>query len=173
VGTVTPSPSAAPFSAPAPITADHDVSRFDCGKPELNDWLRNRAYKNEARASRCFVVSTGKAVVGFYTLSAGGVHHSEVPGALRRNMPAQIPVIVLGRMAVDQACQGRQLGRHLLRDALRRALSASREIGARAVLVHAKDQAVVPFYTQYGFRPFPEAALTLFLSTTEIAAALD
>jgi GNAT superfamily N-acetyltransferase len=173
VGTVTSIPSArAGFSAPAPITASHNVSNFDCGKVELNDWLRNRAVKNDGQASRCFVVCEDRSVVGFYALAAGAVRHDQVPGALKRNMPDQIPVIVLGRMAVDRNYQGQKLGDALLKDALKRTLSVAADIGARAVLVHAIDKEVVPFYTQYGFKPFPEGELTLFLSIKELAAAL-
>jgi GNAT superfamily N-acetyltransferase len=160
------------LSAPAPISPQHDISRFDCGKAALNDWLRQRAQKNEGRASRCFVVCEGQTVVGFYTLSAGSVKLDEAPKALRRNMPPIVPVLILGRMAVDQACQGRKIGAALLRDALQRALSVAGNVGARAVLVHAIDQEVIPFYAQYGFKPFPEGDLTLFLSITEVAAAL-
>jgi len=155
------------------MDASHDVARFDCGKPALNDWLRNRALKNEGKASRCFVVCQERAVVGFYALAAGAVRHDQTPSALKRNMPEQIPVIVLGRMAVDLSFQGQKLGDGLLRDALKRALSVAADVGARAVLVHAIDQEVVPFYTQYGFKPFPEGELTLFLSVTELAAAID
>jgi GNAT superfamily N-acetyltransferase len=173
VGTVTPIPSArAPLSGPAPIDENHDVSKFDCGKAALNDWLRSRALKNDGKASRCFVVCDGYTVVGFYALAAGAVRHDQAPPALKRNMPPQIPVLVLGRMAVDKTQQGKGLGAALLKDALRRALSVASDIGARAVLVHAIDQEVVPFYTQYGFKPFPDSELTLFLSTTEIAAAI-
>jgi GNAT superfamily N-acetyltransferase len=173
VGTVTPSASPrARLSAPAAINASHDASNFDCGKLPLDEWLRTHALKNDGKASRCFVVCSGRAVVGFYALAAGAVRHDQVSGALKRNMPPQIPVIVLGRMAVDKTQQGRGLGDALLRDALRRALSVANEIGARAVLVHAIDHEVVPFYLRYGFKPFPEGELTLFLSVSEVAAAL-
>jgi predicted N-acetyltransferase YhbS len=174
MGNVTPIPSARPaLTAPAPISAQHDVSQFDCGKLPLNEWLRQRAQKNEGRASRCFVVCEGQVVVGFYALAAGSVKIIEVPKALGKNMPPQIPVLVLGRMAVDMRYQGKKIGRSLLRDALQRALSVAQNIGARAILVHAIDQDVVPFYLQYGFKPFPDGDLTLFLSTSEVAASLE
>jgi GNAT superfamily N-acetyltransferase len=174
MGNVTPIQSARPaLSAPAPISLQHDVSQFDCGKIPLNDWLRQRAQKNEGRASRCFVVCEAQAVIGFYALAAGSVKIIEVPKALQRNMPAQIPVLVLGRMAVDERHQGRKIGRFLLRDALQRALSVAQNVGARAVLVHAIDQDVVPFYLQYNFKPFPDGDLTLFLSISDVVASLE
>jgi GNAT superfamily N-acetyltransferase len=174
MGNVTPIASARPvLSAPAPITQQHDLSQFDCGKAPLNDWLRQRAQKNEGRASRTFVTCEGQVVVGFYTLATGSVKHHEAPKALGRNMPPIIPVLVLGRMAIDSRYQGKKLGAHLLKDALKRALTVSRDVGARAVLVHAIDQEVVPFYAAYGFKPFPEGDLTLFLSISDIATSLD
>ena len=173
MGAVTPASGAPPpLTPPAPLTERHDTSQFDCGRPPLNDWLRQRALRNEGRASRCFVVCDGLRVVGYYALAAGSVGMTEVPGALRRNMPTSIPVLVLGRLAVDLRHHQRGIGPGLLRDALRRALSVAGNVGARALLVHAIDPDVVPFYTQYGFRVFPEGGLTCFLPLEEVAAAL-
>jgi GNAT superfamily N-acetyltransferase len=151
------------LTAPVPIAAEHDLTQFDCGKPGLNDWLKQRALKNESRASRCFVTCEGRKVVGYYCLAAGSVRHAEAPSSLKRNMPPEIPVLVIGRMAVDLRHQGHKLGAALMADALRRCLNASRDIGAAAVLVHAIDRGVVPFYAQYGFQDFPSGGLTLFL----------
>jgi len=173
MGEVTPLPSArVVITAPAPITDQHDVSQFNCGKIPLDDWLKQRALKNESRASRCFVVCNGSAVIGFYCLAAGSVRHDEILPRLKRNMPPIIPVVVIGRMAVDLNHQGKKIGSGLMKDALKRSLNVSREIGAAAVLVHAVDQEVVPFYVRYGFQPFPQGQLTLFLPMGNIAAAL-
>jgi GNAT superfamily N-acetyltransferase len=87
-------------------------------------------------------------------------------------MPSIIPVFVLGRMAVDKQYQGRGIGGALLKDALRRAATASTQIGAVAVLVHAIDREVVPFYVQYGFQAFPEGELTLYLPMKTIVAGV-
>lgn len=160
------------LSPPTPIIRDHDVSRFDCGKASLNDWLRKHALRNEGRADRTFVVCDGARVVGYYALAAGAVFHAEAPGALRRNMPNPIPIFVLGRLAVDREYQGRGLGAGLLKDALKRFLTVSREIGARAILVHAIDDSVVPFYAHSGFKAFPQTPLTMYLPIDEIVAAL-
>jgi GNAT superfamily N-acetyltransferase len=167
-----PVPRAA-LTPPAPITAEHDVSEFDCGKIPLNDWLHRHALKNEGRASRCFVTCSSRTVVGFYCLAAGSVEHAEVPSSLKRNMPPIIPVLVLGRMAVDKQYQGHGIGGALLKDAMGRAVSAATEIGAAALLVHAIDREAVPFYVQYGFQAFPEGSLTLYLPMKTIAAAYE
>lgn len=173
MGDVTPLPSArAVITAPAPITDQHDLSEFNCGKAPLNDWLKQRSLRNESRASRCFVVCKGNSVIGFYCLAAGSVRHDEIPPALKRNMPSIIPVLMIGRMAVDLAHQGQKIRRGLMSDALKRCLNVSREVGATAILVHAIDQEVVPFYAQYGFQPFPQGNLMLFLPMKQLAAAL-
>lgn len=161
----------ASLTPPAAITPEHDVREFDCGKIPLNDWLRKYALRNEGRASRCFVTCSSRSVVGFYCLSAGSVEHSDVPAALKRNMPPIIPVLVMGRMAVDKQYQGHGIGGALLKDALGRAATVSTEIGAAALLVHAIDREVVPFYVQYGFQAFPEGTLTLYLPIKTIADA--
>lgn len=165
-------PKSGGLRAPEPLTQDHDVSRFDCGKPPLNDWLRQRALRNEGRASRCFVACTGKQVQGFYCLAAGAVQHADVPSALKRNMPPSIPVVIIGRMAVDLEWQEKGIGAGLLKDALLRILVASESVGVRAVLVHAVDQTAVPFCTRYGFQPFPPGTLTLFLPLDRIAGRI-
>jgi GNAT superfamily N-acetyltransferase len=162
----------AALTPPAPITPQHDTSQFDCGKIPLNDWLCKYALKNEGRASRCFVTCSGISVVGFYCLSAGSVEHRNVPSALKRNMPPLIPVIVLGRMAVDRQYQGHGIGGGLLKDAIARAVNSSVQIGARALLVHAIDGEAVPFYVQYGFQAFPEGQLTLYLPIATTVAAM-
>ncbi|MGA7674651.1 MAG: GNAT family N-acetyltransferase [Rhizomicrobium sp.] len=164
-----------PLSAPEPIADTHDLSRFDCGKDALNDWLRSRAARSEGRSSRCYVVCAGRAVVGYYSLSTGAVRHDgagRTPRALRANMPDPTPVMVLGRLAVDKEFQGRGIGKDMLRDALLRVLAASRIVGARALIVHAIDDEAVPFYAGFGFRSFAGDVRTMFLPMEAIKRAV-
>lgn len=160
------------ISAPAPIAASHDTSRFSCGKPALDDWLRERALRSEGRSARTYVACLGNGVIGYYCFAAGAVRIDEVPKAMRRNMPTLVPVILIGRLAVDAGYQGLGLGRSLLKDALLRALQASGIVGARAVMVHAIDEQAAAFYAGYGFIPFPADSLTFFLPFETIKAAL-
>ena len=158
--------------APAPLTAEHDLSAFDCGEPLLNDWLRHRALKNESRFSRTYVVCEGERVVGYYCISAGAVERAAAPGRLRRNAPDAIPVSVIGRLAVSRAHAGKGLGADLLSDALRRIALASRSIGIGAVMVHAKDEAARRFYLRCAeFIEYPEDSRTLFLPIETVIAA--
>jgi GNAT superfamily N-acetyltransferase len=163
------------LSAPVPLTADHDVSSFDCGEPALNAWLRHRALKNESRFSRTYVVcSGGKRVVAYFCISAGAVERATAPGKVRRNAPDTIPVSVIGRLAVSRDHAGKGLGADLLADALRRIAVASQSIGIGAVLVHAKNEAAKRFYLRCAeFIEYPEDSRTLFLPIETIAAAFS
>ena len=161
------------LSAPAPLTADHDVSAFDCGVPSLNAWLQQRALKNESRFSRTYVVCRGRRVVGYVGIAAGSVERIAALGKLRRNAPDAVPVSVIGRLAVSLDHAGRGLGADLLADALRRIAPASRSIGIGAVLVHAKDETAKRFYLRCAeFIAYPDDGLTLFLPIETVLAAL-
>lgn len=128
-------------SRPESLTDAHQTEGFDCGEAVLNRWLTERALANEkAGVSRTYVVTESRAVIGFHALSAGSIAHALAGGALRRNAPDPIPVIVLGRLAVDGAAQARALGRSLLADAIERCLNAARIIGAPALIVHALNE---------------------------------
>jgi GNAT superfamily N-acetyltransferase len=174
MGEVTPYSTAAlaALGTPVPLKNSHEVSRFDCGKIALNDWIRDTALRSEGRTSRCFVATQRNSVIGFYCLAAGAVQHEGAPRKLRRNSPDPIPVVIIGRLAVDKIFQGKGIGRGLLKDALLRITKASDLVGARAVIVHAVDQEAVPFYARYGFRSFPMGNQSLFLTIDEIIKSL-
>lgn len=147
------------------------MDAFECGVPLLDDWLRRRALGNQASgASRTFVVVDASAgVMGYYALAAGAVSLERAPGAVRRNMPDPIPVLVLGRLAVDRRAQGMRLGAALLQDAVTRAMSVAQDAGVRALLVHALDERAQRFYLHYGFRASPLHPMTLMLKLPDRA----
>ncbi len=161
------------ITPPQALQATHDVSAFDCGKDALTGWIRHTAKKSEARGARTFVVCAAKnRVIGYYALAAGAVDRVRSPSALSRNMPDPIPVIVLARLAVDKEWSGKGIGAGLLKDALRRALAVSQNVGARAMLLHAIDDEAAAFYRQYGFKPFASEPRTLFLPLEHAAAVI-
>lgn len=149
---------------PERLSAQHCLSGFDSGEPALDDWLRRRAERNEASgASRTYVVCVGRKVVGYYTLAAGAIAHAGAPGRTRRNMPDPVPVIVLGRLAVDKAYHGQGIGTGLLRDAVLRIVQAAEIAGIRAILVHAISEEAKRFYEKYGFVASPIDPLTVMI----------
>jgi GNAT superfamily N-acetyltransferase len=164
----------APLEASEPLGAAHDLSAFDCGAPELDEWLRRRALANqESGASRSYVACAGREVVGYYCLATGAVSHAEATGRVRRNMPDPIPVMVLGRLAVDRRWQGRGVGRALLRDAVLRTVQAADIAGIRALLVHAKSPEAKKFYEACGFGASPLAPMTLMITIADAKRGIE
>lgn len=157
------------FSPPDIFAAHHDASAFDCGQPSLNDWLRRRALANqESGASRTFVACSGQSVAGYHALAASSLRPSDATGRVRRNMPDPIPVIVLGRLAVDSAHHGKGLGRALMADAIERASQAAQIIGVRAIVVHALSEEAATFYRAVGFEPSPAMPMLLMIAMADI-----
>ena len=158
---------------PEKLQPAHDLSAFDCGEPVLNDWLRRRAFQNQqSGASSTYVVLDKNRVVGYYSLAAGSVARETAPGRVRRNAPDPVPVVVVGRLAVDRGFQGQGLGRALLRDAVLRILQAADIIGVRAILVHALSDQAKHFYEDCGFTPSPINPLTLMITVSEAISVL-
>lgn len=157
------------------LSKDHDLSRFDCGNEALNLWLRRFAWVNvQNDAARVYVAHRRDQIVaGYHSLTAGSVSRAEVPERIARGLAAHpIGVVVLGRLAVDRACQGKGLGTTLLQDALLRAEQAAETVGVRAVLVQAIDAAARTFYLRFGFSPSPVDEMRLMLLMKDLRAFL-
>ncbi len=158
---------------PEPLNLSHELKDFDSGNTELDDWLKRRALKNEqGGASRTYVVCIGQRVIAYYCLTAGAVANIKAPGRVRRNMPDPIPVIIIGRLAIDRSCQGKGFGRALVRDAVLRTIQAAEIMGIRAILVHALSEQAKQFYEKCGFTASPIEPLTLMVTVADALAAL-
>lgn len=159
------------ITEPSLLTTSHILSCFNSGNNTLNDWLIRRALKNqETGASRTFVICEDQSsVIGYYALATGSIERVAATGNFSRGMPDPIPVIVLGRLAVDHNHQGKRLGAALLRDAMLRTLAISNNVGIRGLLVHAISIEAKNFYLKYGFQESPIEPMTLFLSIKNIS----
>jgi GNAT superfamily N-acetyltransferase len=156
--------------APQPLASDHNCIDFSCGELVLDDWLKRRALINQVSgASRTFVVADrDHRVWGYYAMAAGAVSHQLATGNIRRNMPDPVPVMVLGRLAVDRRAQGIKLGGSLLQDAVNRAINVAQNTGVRALLVHALNEPAKRFYEYYGFQASPVDPLVLMLRLNQV-----
>ena len=152
--------------APALLTEAHQLEEFSCREAVLDDWLKKRARTNQASgASRTYVAGEeGGRVIGYYCLSSGAIAAVDAPGSVRPNMPDPIPMAILGRLAIDQAFQGRGIGKAMLQDAVLRAGQAASIMGIRGLLVHVLDDKAKAFSERFGFRGSPTSPLTLILS---------
>lgn len=158
--------------APEPLTARLDIARFANGvHPSLDQWLRERAHASEGLSARTYVVCAAaepERVVGYFSIAAAVEQRTALPSAkLRRGMPEQVPLLLIGRLAVEAPWRGRGLGSALLGDALKRCLAASQIAGVRGVVAHAIDQAAVGFYERHAFicSPLGERVMLMPIET--------
>lgn len=145
-----------PVSAPEKLAEHHDVSRFANGKhASLDEWLKDRARTSEGLSARTYVICDAvepARVVGYYAIATAMVRRQGLPSAkLRKGMPEEVPLLLIGRLALDAEYQGQGLGTDLLVDALRRCLAAAEIAGARGVIAHAIDDEAKRFYERHGF----------------------
>jgi GNAT superfamily N-acetyltransferase len=156
------------------LTAEHDVSSFDCGNDQLTSWLIRHALASQrADLARTYLALEGEHVIGYMSLTTGSVRRDEAPRRDARGMPAHpIPTILIARLAVDHRHQSRQLGSRLLAEALRLAVTASDAAAARLVVVDAIDERAAAFYRNRGFIDMPENRLRLYRKVSDIRESL-
>lgn len=160
------------FSGPELLSTDHVVAGFDCGDPTLNEWLVNRASRNQGvgGSSRTWaVVDESHRVVAYYAASTATVLHGEATGRMRRNQPDPLPALLLGRLAVDGLHQDAGLGSALLKHFIMKGLEVAELVGVRLLLVHAVNPEAASFYARYGFQPSPVDDLTMMLLVKDIS----
>lgn len=158
----------------SPLTKAHERKSFDCGHEDLNRYLREQARQDaEKRVAAPFVLTQpgDPKVLGFYSLSSSIIPVDELSQDLMKRLPryGQLPVTLLGRLAVDRSAGGQGVGEFLLVDALRRSLEAAQQIAAMAVIVDAKNERAESFYRHFDFQPFQQTPLRLFLPMAQIA----
>lgn len=151
-----------------PLTGSHDRQAFDCGRAELNDWLRQVARQHQDKGlSKTFVATLEEAperICGYYALTLAELENRHLPEAWRKKLPRHIPGVRLGRLAVDGQYQGKGLGELLLIDALTRTRRIVTEAGGVGLFVDAIDEQAAGYYLRFGFVASPDNPLLLFLS---------
>lgn len=157
-----------------PLEKGHDRSAFDCGNDDLNRYLKQQARQDADKhvAVPFVLLEPGSTTVrGFYTLSASIISVEELPQDMMSKLPryGQLPVTLLGRLAVDRTAKGQGVGEFLLVDALRRCLEGAQQIGAMAAIVDAKNEQAENFYRHFDFLPFQLTPRRLFLPMRQIA----
>lgn len=147
------------------LRPEHAVDGFECGREELDRFLRRFALTNQrAGAALTYVALAGEAVAGYYSLAVGEVAYADAPARLGKGLARHpVPIMLLARLAVATAWQGHGLGAGLLKDAMRRTLQAADIAGIRALAVHALDERARAFYAHFGFVAAPTDPLHLHL----------
>lgn len=159
-----------------PVTKSLSKAPFDCGYPELNQYLRYYALKNDRLSiGKTFVaVTETNQTAGYLTVSTAQIVAESLPDELKALLPRYpVPAFRIGKLAVDLQFQGSGVGRWLLTQAFQKAVDVSHQVGLFAVLVDAIDEKAKAFYLKYGFIPFEGYPLTLFLPLATIKAAMQ
>jgi GNAT superfamily N-acetyltransferase len=156
------------------LRREHLLDRFDCGKEDLNRYLIRQAWNNQqAHSAQTYVLAKDLRVLGYYSLAAGSVSHDEGTERVKKGLARHpIPVILLARLAVDASIHGKGVG-SLLKDALLRTAQAAETIGARALLVHAKDDEARAFYEHFTFEASPSDPYQLLLIMKDLLAIVE
>ena len=158
------------YTSPELLAGEHILAGFDCGSGALDDWLAGRALRNQASwTSRTWVVVDVETsqVVAFYASSTASILRSSAPKNIGRNQPEEMPAVLLARMGVDSRHKGRGLGAALLKHFMLKAIEVAQSVGARVLLIHAKDQNAKNFHEHYGFVESPLDPLVMMMLLTD------
>lgn len=161
------------YSTPDALASYHDLDDFDCGSASLNEWLRKHARPAQASGSaRVFVTTVDETatVAGYYALAASSVEREAASERAAQGQPAQLPAVLLARLAVDRRHQGVGVGSSLIKDVLLRIVDAADLVGVRVLLVHAKDEQAKAFYLHFGFEESPTDPLHLMMLMKDLRA---
>jgi len=160
-----------------PLGGEHVRTDFDCGQPKLNEFLRTLAGQYERKGvGRTYVLvpNDEKVVAGYYTLASSQLDLGRLSAKLAKKLPKHpVPVILLGRLAIDRRHQGKGLGPDLLIDASKRCLKVAQEIGVFALATVAIDEQAMRFYSRFGFESSEDQPLTMFISTESLRKLLE
>lgn len=166
--------SPVPLSPVEKLGIWHGTAAFDCGREELNRFLKKYALLGQrANSAQTYVATRGGIVVGYYSLAVGAVEHRTAPDRVGKGLARhRVPVMVLARLAVDVREQGHGIGKGLLKDALIRTARAADIAGIRALFVAAKDDAARTFYERFAFDASPADPYQLFLVMKDLKKLL-
>lgn len=156
------------------LQRSHAVEAFDCGKEPLNRFLIRYALPNQqSAASQSYVALAGDEIAGYYTLVVGEVEYDGAHERLKKGLAQHpVPIMLLARLAIARAWQGKGLGSGLLKDAMVRTLQAADIAGIRALAVHAKDDEAKAFYERFDFLASPSDPYHLFRLLKDIRGFL-
>lgn len=150
----------------------HVKEGFSCGYDLLDNYLKRQANQDiKRKLSSCSVLVDEQNVVkGYFTLSANSIRRQDLPEELIKKLPpsySDLPVILLGRIAIDKSIQGNGFGENLLLHALKKCLDLSNQLGILAVVVDPIDSKAISFYKSYSFIELPTSD-KMFLSMKTI-----
>lgn len=156
------------------LGSSHVLDPFACGKPPLDDWLKQHAGHATGQGTRTYVLvdTENNAIGGYFAIAPHLVERDSVPAQIGRGAPRQIPAILLAKLALDARSQGTGLGRLLLVRALEKIVDAAKHAGGKLVVVDAIDDEAAGFYEHHGFPPIPGNPRRLVMKMSTVAREL-
>lgn len=156
------------------LRSSHVLDRFACGKPALDDWLKQHARDATGQGTRTYVLVDTEAdsIVGYFAIAPHLVERDSVPASIGQGAPRQIPAILLAKLALDQRSHGTGLGRALLVRALGKVVDAAKHAGGKLVVVEAIDDEAAEFYVRHDFVPVPGNSHRLVMKISTVAREL-
>ncbi len=151
----------------------HERKHFHSGQSDVDAWLQTMALQHQEKhlSVTRVLVDPQKAIAGYYTLASGQVDFSDLPSVVAKKLPKrQLPVAVLAWLGVDQAHQGKGLGKQLLAQALNDCYRAGQTFAFVAVILDCVDEKSKAFYQQFDFSEVPGHPHRLFLSAPQLRA---
>ena len=149
------------------LNKSHDRKAFNCGEPELDNYLQKIARQHlDKGIAKTFVLIESKtplSILGYMSLSACEILADEIPHHWKKKYPHKLPAMKLARLAVDKNHQKNGYGQLLMADALHKAVNVANNLGIVGLFVDAKHQKAKTFYQQYGFIALPEQLDNMFL----------
>jgi ribosomal protein S18 acetylase RimI-like enzyme len=158
------------------LTRSHDRKHFDSGQESLNDFIRKYAGQNmRHRFTVTYVlVKRGEIdILAYYSLSAGQFRREDAPEEVLKHIPKYpVPVVRLGRLAVDLRCRGMGYGGKMLNDVITRSIALSATLGIHSIEVDALNPSAGSFYKKYGFKSLKDDPSHLYLPIETAIKAL-
>ena len=145
------------LNPPSPLHRQHDTASFSSGNPSLDSWLDKIALQaGYSQTSRTFVLldpQSPNKVIAYYSMASASLATEDALDRINSGAGSTpIPCVVLARLAIDKNWQAKGLGKLLVRDAIQRIRRLQKELGIRALLIHAIDDQAINFYQHLGFK---------------------
>jgi predicted N-acetyltransferase YhbS len=157
-----------------PLGDHHDLTKFECGKPELDAWLRDHARSATGQGTRTYVLlDTSDQVVAYFAIAPHTIDRENLSKKTGRGAPQHIPAILLAKLALAESLDRKHLGGELLIAALATIVDAARRAGGKFVVVDAIDEDAAAFYAHHEFEAMPSNSLRFTRKLSTIAKAID
>ena len=76
-----------------PLTPDHELTPFDCGDSDLNEFLFNDAKKaQELRIANTFILEDDGCIAAYFCLLNDRISRNEITGSRWKKIKASFPV---------------------------------------------------------------------------------